>query len=506
MTYLRSSDIEEENMDKSPASLGLTSFSNNSNVVETTRVASTWSMNAKSKHPFFNKTNGLKAAVLPSVRPTHSRQYHRRRREHFSTKRKNSVAYAPKYDEEHAFDADVEDSDSTPEVDSLGTSKTSTMSCGSAEKHSMKLDQEDLITPPRRLIRSFQFIECSPLSLSFHSTSSSLISGESTPRENETNLEYLQKQKQKYVKKIPDICPFNAFREVMIWLEKKKAPNKITKEKIQDLDDCSKRENVKTSKQNFKPSFHLTKDRIFRLAVVIFLYSVTTVVMTTTKLLQIQVDTKGAQLKTFKNHKIHTSDPVLVFDFQDQNSYQMPNLQGNSKVVIKRTLGGLQLIQRFHEEDQKLDKPNRLRSFGFGYLDTRMYNTKKSSVSHKSKHPRIFHFDYSTATGSQSHIVRELTLYPTLFSDNTQLYGIRDSADPALSKMEPIVQDRNVECVPMAEWQSAYHPTCNSIHEMDLGYMDGVTLVGKKGYWRNAWKVDFDSSQHTETMILKTPR
>lgn len=502
-TSLSSSKIEREKEDTSPVSLQSISMIKDVNFVEKISGGSVYPRN-----PHFNKLNRLKSTILPSIRPPiHSRRYHRRRRQHFSTRGKKPIPSHLNHEEEYAFDADVEDSDSSP-----GTSKTSTMSCGSAEEYLMNLDQNELVTPPRRFINSSQLIECSPLSSSLDSMSSSSSSGDCTSRRYEIKSECLKKKKQEFLKKISlGVYSLIPFREVLNRIETKLNAKwklkKNTKEMVEGMEGCNKREKVKTSKQKMNPLFRITKEMIFRLAIIIFVYSIATVFMTTTKLLQIQSDDVDVQLKRFKSTKIHTSDPVLVFDYENQNNYPNSIFQGNSKVMIKRTLGGLRSIKRFEVKDRKLDKPNRLESLGLGHLDVQMYNTKQNLVvSPKSKRPRIFHFHQSKTVILQSHIVRELSLYPTIFSDNTQLYGIRDSGDPALSKMELVVEDENEECVPMAEWQSTYHPTCNSIHELDLGHMDGVTLVGKKGYWRNAWRVDIDSSQHIETMILKTPR
>ena len=46
------------------------------------------------------------------------------------------------------------------------------------------------------------------------------------------------------------------------------------------------------------------------------------------------------------------------------------------------------------------------------------------------------------------------------------------------------------ECVPMKDWQMAYHPSCNEIHSLDMKNSDEnemgmrISLLGTKGYWR----------------------
>jgi hypothetical protein len=109
---------------------------------------------------------------------------------------------------------------------------------------------------------------------------------------------------------------------------------------------------------------------------------------------------------------------------------------------------------------------------------------------------------------------RKLQLYPPDFTDPTQLYGILDSGDERVKMMErrpPLVQG---ECVPMQEWQTTFHPSCNQLHEsIDLAQVGAkpqqsgseLDLFGTKGYWRNAWKVNtFGPRQVKDTVVLKT--
>lgn len=102
---------------------------------------------------------------------------------------------------------------------------------------------------------------------------------------------------------------------------------------------------------------------------------------------------------------------------------------------------------------------------------------------------------------------RTLKLYPADFTDNTQLYPILDSEDDRLKLMEIRQPVKDEECVPMQEWQTTFHPSCNEMHELpltDLGADDDVDflLFGTKGFWRNAWKVDFHSEANP--VVLKT--
>jgi hypothetical protein len=157
---------------------------------------------------------------------------------------------------------------------------------------------------------------------------------------------------------------------------------------------------------------------------------------------------------------------------------------------------------------------------------TRHYPYEKQqevSSSHPSKiyqriHPRITHIN-ENKVNFLKHVPtkRKIHMDTAEFTDNTQLYGTHDSDDPALSTMERRTPLDEGGCVPMKAWQSAYLPVCNTIHELALApTMDekrehNLKLFGMKGYWRNAWKLDYlgtgrYSSKDNETVVLKTLR
>ena len=74
------------------------------------------------------------------------------------------------------------------------------------------------------------------------------------------------------------------------------------------------------------------------------------------------------------------------------------------------------------------------------------------------------------------------------------------------------------QCVPIEDWQSGHHPLCNTLHELDLIHLrdfsgNNVELVGKQGYWRNAWRIDLvkneifpNTGEVIDSFILKTPK
>mmetsp|Transcript_13944 Transcript_13944/g.39670 ORF Transcript_13944/g.39670 Transcript_13944/m.39670 type:complete len:800 (+) Transcript_13944:513-2912(+) len=98
---------------------------------------------------------------------------------------------------------------------------------------------------------------------------------------------------------------------------------------------------------------------------------------------------------------------------------------------------------------------------------------------------------------------RKIKQYPAEFTDNTQLYPVLDSDDERLQKMEIRKPYSEGECVPMQDWQTTYHPSCNGMHELQLNAGKDFQLFGTKGFWRHAWKLDLNPE---DTVVLKTLR
>ena len=147
-------------------------------------------------------------------------------------------------------------------------------------------------------------------------------------------------------------------------------------------------------------------------------------------------------------------------------------------------------------------------------------------------YPRIVSLDPSV-----KRVTRKIKVYPADFTDNTQLYGTLPSDDERLSRMEMKAPYSTGECVPMQEWQTIYHPSCNAMHELALqtigatksdhnlnnkdnnythlkkshgGEIEGLSanLFGTGGFWRYAWKLDLENFDYQrrkmDTVVLKT--
>ena len=102
---------------------------------------------------------------------------------------------------------------------------------------------------------------------------------------------------------------------------------------------------------------------------------------------------------------------------------------------------------------------------------------------------------------------RRIELYPADFTDKTQLYPVLDSGDERIKGMEIRKPYTQGECVPMSDWQTTFHPSCNVVHELGLGEMGenseiSFDLFGKKGFWRNAWRVE--ANKGNDVFVLKT--
>ncbi len=128
------------------------------------------------------------------------------------------------------------------------------------------------------------------------------------------------------------------------------------------------------------------------------------------------------------------------------------------------------------------------------------YPSKRAEAAKENNfHPRTVMLDPAV-----KQIPRKIEIYPADFTDNTQFYGLLDSDDERLNRMEMREPYSKDECVPMQEWQTAYQPSCNGMHELALqtlgessetnktiGKPEGLdaTLFGTKGFWRYAWKL-----------------
>ena len=122
----------------------------------------------------------------------------------------------------------------------------------------------------------------------------------------------------------------------------------------------------------------------------------------------------------------------------------------------------------------------------------------------------------SSTTISQWHKVgRKVKVYPAEQIDETQLYPEIDSSDPPFNetmlyrsfpprKGDYFIgteKDVGVGCHPVADWQSTFHPTCNSFHDIDAGVAmisDRMAFLGA-GHWRGAWSLDVYSSTANNT-------
>lgn len=147
----------------------------------------------------------------------------------------------------------------------------------------------------------------------------------------------------------------------------------------------------------------------------------------------------------------------------------------------------------------------------FESQDRHMYRQSTTQPKLDESARRIIFLDDSAVHMSPSH--RKISLYPSDFTDNTQLYSILNSADERVKSMELREPYTQGECVPMQDWQTTFHPSCNGVHEIGLADLgedngDNAILFGTKGYWRNAWKVDLIGGRNEirdkDTVVLKT--
>jgi len=171
---------------------------------------------------------------------------------------------------------------------------------------------------------------------------------------------------------------------------------------------------------------------------------------------------------------------------------------------------------------KKAKSSKRVKEGDTAFLNTKSEGFREADLPQSTSFPRVFDLSPSRLekqTGSKMFSIlarrvpvmeferHEVEEYPAEFSDNTQLYHIMDSSDVAIQESmelrEPYVQG---ECVPMKEWQTTFHPTCNSQHEFDLQDSETI-LFGTNGYWRDAWRLEhslFGANSEIEKVVLKT--
>ena len=199
---------------------------------------------------------------------------------------------------------------------------------------------------------------------------------------------------------------------------------------------------------------------------------------------------------------------------------------GEDGGVVKARVRSVSMHDEKHKNEQEEWKPSKRK---FPRLDSDMYSGIGKHHGKRGAHTRIHNLDHHLWKAPMPHpISRKLELYPAEFSDSTQLYPLYDSQDEddgareVMSKMEMRDPISDGECVPMQNWQTTFHPSCNDVHELDLerGHDNregsDLNLFGTGGYWRNAWRVDLwdghdrdgkkGVGMKRDTVVLKTLR
>jgi hypothetical protein len=206
-----------------------------------------------------------------------------------------------------------------------------------------------------------------------------------------------------------------------------------------------------------------------------------------------------AELQQFRDPLQHVFD---VSSEKDKATLQ-------SRRFEKAPLGEHDDSYRRHRDPLSFNPPPPIHvdlgNLSFDPQDRALYRMKKTKK--KPVQRRVVYFGKKPS----SMVHRTVQLYPAEYTDNTQYYGAFSSDDERLSHMEIRQPLDDGECVPMKEWQTTYHPSCNAMHELGMEYMgesdtgDNFNLFGTKGYWRNAWKVgSIGGLNSREIIVLKT--
>ncbi len=421
--------------------------------------------------------------------------------------------------EDTTCDADIdESSDSTYQklrttTTTAGTSKTSSMSSsGTRSSRSQNVIEKHIhhhgnnsvtafLTPPRGFIRSSPLLEFSPLSLSNDSSCSSSIESENSTSKNsllkstcDEEAKVVDEQSMKK-KPIPTTLYFRSFHRRS---NRQYATAEMTSNRFNKKSKCITRIK-RTSFHPYRNKFRcaISTKLTIKCIVCICIYCVITFLSASIRINQLEFEGKVKVIDEFKSLHIGKGNLRRDFAHATTNNNISVFQDSNQRIAFKRTLGGFYAVFTPNNNDSETFQTKTRRRFQQG---NKSVGVTSVTDLKRSDHPRIFSFS-SMDKFPKNRVVREMVMYPTIFSDNTQLYGIRDSGDPALANMEPIVDDENSECVPMQEWQKMHHPSCNSFHELNMS-IDKVELVGKNGFSRDAWKVGLND----ETVILKTPK
>jgi hypothetical protein len=216
--------------------------------------------------------------------------------------------------------------------------------------------------------------------------------------------------------------------------------------------------------------------------------------------------------RSIKSHHHHHKGPMTA------------GLRGKLVLTSGRTSMDAPVVSMIHHSTQ--EDMNRISSAIFSKNSLKFHNPKpieklRKSDTFESQDRFLYQWKHGKKNESKRRIVffskkpfqasqRTLKLYPSDFTDNTQYYGFYDSEDEHLSHMERRLPLDDGDCVPMKEWQTTYHPSCNGMHELGMEHMgenetEDFTLFGVKGYWRNAWRVNsYGGSNGMDTIVLKT--
>ena len=195
----------------------------------------------------------------------------------------------------------------------------------------------------------------------------------------------------------------------------------------------------------------------------------------------------------------------------DTNSQSFESFKTqNNNLMFTKTIEGLApLFLSNPQLNEKFGQVYHRERLGFSSLDSNMYSFIQVKAQLGS-YPRIFSLGDIELNVYRPRS-RVLDVEKTPFTDNTQLYGLRDSGDEALSRMESASRDNDTDGECFSEpWHHEYQPSCNSFHELYMVNIDGaqhggkLTLFPKQGFWRNAWKVEFPFSN--DVAILKTAK
>lgn len=181
---------------------------------------------------------------------------------------------------------------------------------------------------------------------------------------------------------------------------------------------------------------------------------------------------------------------------------------------IQLGLSGAHQQKQGQRIQQQLHSNNNQENQSWGYLSSNNGVMKFYPLPERSSKSPFLSWDLSMPSNAQQKTIKLNEMTVSLngaakfvplsgglqeISNDATTTSQDNNGELSSSTSKSAAWDPEQECIPMADWQTTFHPSCNSIHEMDMPHLlnqEAYSLVSNKGYWRNAWKINMDVAEN----------